>query len=47
MKKFVFTIDSDEIVIKANSILAAVTEIKELTKVVEGKRDIKFIGIKY
>jgi hypothetical protein len=47
VKRFVFSIDSDELVINANSILEAVAEVKELMKVIEGEHTVKFVGVKY
>ncbi|MGM7719721.1 hypothetical protein [uncultured Metabacillus sp.] len=44
MKQFVFIIDSDELVIKANSILEAVAKLKEIAG---ENRNLKFKGIKY
>ncbi|WP_269431558.1 hypothetical protein [Bacillus sp. SA1-12] len=44
MKHFVFTIDSDELVIKANSILEAVEQVK---KMVGENQHLAFKGIKY
>ncbi|WP_275955379.1 hypothetical protein [Metabacillus halosaccharovorans] len=44
MKKFVFTIDSDEVVIYANGILNASAEIIRIT---DSKSKIKFIGVRY
>jgi hypothetical protein len=47
MKRFIFSIDSEELVINANSILEAVTQVKQIMKVAEGERNLKFIGVKY
>ncbi|HZH58997.1 MAG TPA: hypothetical protein VEY70_05410 [Metabacillus sp.] len=44
MKQFVFTIDSNEVVIYANGILKASTEI---IKIADSKSEIKFIGVRY
>lgn len=44
MKQFVFTIDSNEVVIYANGILKASAEI---IKMANSKSEIKFIGVKY
>ncbi|MGM0873343.1 MAG: hypothetical protein ACQEWV_00835 [Bacillota bacterium] len=47
MKRFVFAIDSEELVINAYTILEAVAEVKELMKVVGEERNLKFVGVKY
>lgn len=47
MKQFVFSIDSKELVIKANSILEAVDEVKQVMEVIGKDHDLKFIGVKY
>ncbi|WP_156177622.1 hypothetical protein [Bacillus sp. SA1-12] len=51
MKQFVFSIDSEEIIVHSNSLWDAVEHLKEKMKVNEIERDqwkkIKFIGIKY
>jgi hypothetical protein len=47
MKRFVFSIDSEELVINANSILEAVAEIKQVMKVVGEERKLEFVGVKY
>ena len=47
LKQFVFTIDSDEIIISAYGLMEAVTQVKQIMKVTEGERNLKFIGVKY
>lgn len=48
MKKFIFTIDSTEIVIKANGMVDAITQVKQI--VIDNGSDkskLKFVGVKY
>jgi hypothetical protein len=47
MKRFIFSIDSEELIISAYSILEAVAEIKQLMKVIGEERKLKFVGVKY
>jgi hypothetical protein len=47
LKQFVFTIDSDEVIISAYGLMEAVTQVKQIMKVTEGERNLKFIGVKY
>ena len=47
LKQFVFTIDSDELIISAYGLMEAVTQVKQIMKVTEGERNLKFIGVKY
>ncbi|WP_226526699.1 hypothetical protein [Metabacillus niabensis] len=44
MKQFVFTIDSKEVVIYANGILNASSEI---LRIADSKSKIKFVGVRY
>ncbi|UGB32361.1 MULTISPECIES: hypothetical protein [Bacillaceae] len=45
MKKFVFSIDSKELIINANHILEAIAEIKVLREVLGTELNIEFIGM--
>jgi hypothetical protein len=47
MKRFIFSIDSEEIEINANSILEAVSIVKEVMKNSKEERNLKFVGVKY
>ncbi|MGM0873342.1 MAG: hypothetical protein ACQEWV_00830 [Bacillota bacterium] len=47
MKQFVFTLDSDELIINAYGLMEAVTQVKQIMKVTKGERNLKFIGVKY
>ncbi|QNF30612.1 MULTISPECIES: hypothetical protein [Metabacillus] len=47
MKRFIFSIDSEEIEISANSILEAVSIVKEVIKNSKEERNLKFVGVKY
>lgn len=48
MKQFIFTIGSDEIVIKANGMIDAISQVKKI--ILERGNEtnkLKFVGVKY
>jgi hypothetical protein len=48
MKQFVFTIDSNEIIIKANGMIDAISKVKQI--IIDSgndKKELKFVGVKY
>lgn len=48
MKQFVFTIDSNEIIIKANGMIDAIAQVKQiLLDSGSDKSKLKFVGVKY
>ncbi len=48
MKQFIFTIGSDEIVIKASGMIDAIAQVKKIV-LERGNEDnkLKFVGVKY